>query len=232
MIKVRLDDKGLFLKLEIDKETPGMLHGDEIRIKQIITNILTNAAKYTEKGSVTFSVAYSKIEDDPGAILLMVSVKDTGIGIKQEDIQKMKDFDIPEEERELFDQLGKVVKNYDYDGILELLQNQAFGNVMSGERPAKRIYEAVKKIPCGHVATYSQIAEVAGDRKMARAVGNALHRNPDPDNIPCFRVVSAKGKLSEKFAFGGAEAQAKLLEAEGIEVVDGKVDLSKYQWML
>ena len=89
MIKVRLDDKGLFLKLEVDKETPRMLHGDEIRIKQIITNILTNAAKYTEKGSVTFRVAYRKIEDDPNAILLMISVKDTGIGIKQEDIQKL-----------------------------------------------------------------------------------------------------------------------------------------------
>ncbi len=89
MIKVRLDDKGLFLKLEIDKETPRMLHGDEIRIKQIITNILTNAAKYTEKGSVTFRVAYRKIEDDPEAILLMISVRDTGIGIKPEDIEKL-----------------------------------------------------------------------------------------------------------------------------------------------
>ncbi len=89
MIKVRLDDKGLFLKLEIDKETPKMLYGDEIRIKQIITNILTNAAKYTEKGSVTFRVAYRKIEDDPNDIFLMISIKDTGIGIKQEDIQKL-----------------------------------------------------------------------------------------------------------------------------------------------
>jgi signal transduction histidine kinase/CheY-like chemotaxis protein/HPt (histidine-containing phosphotransfer) domain-containing protein len=89
MIKIRLDDKGLFLKLEIDKETPRMLRGDEIRIKQIITNILTNAAKYTEKGSVTFRVGYRKIEDDPDAVFLMVSVKDTGIGIRPEDIQKL-----------------------------------------------------------------------------------------------------------------------------------------------
>lgn len=44
--------------------------------------------------------------------------------------------------------------------------------------PSKRIYEAVKKIPYGHVATYSQVAEIAGDKKMARAVGNALHKNP------------------------------------------------------
>ena len=94
--------------------------------------------------------------------------------------------------------------------------------------PSKRIYEAVKKIPAGHVATYGQVAALAGDKRMARAVGNALHKNPDPDNIPCFRVVNAKGELAGEFAFGGAGAQAKLLEAEGIEVINGKVDLKKY----
>ena len=94
--------------------------------------------------------------------------------------------------------------------------------------PSKRIYEAVKKIPKGKVATYGQIAEMAGDRKMARAVGNALHKNPDPDSIPCYRVVNARGELSEEFAFGGRNAQAKLLMADGIEVVDGKVNLKKY----
>ena len=94
--------------------------------------------------------------------------------------------------------------------------------------PSKRIYEAVKKIPYGHVATYAQIAEAAGDKKMARAVGNALHKNPDPDHIPCFRVVNAKGELAGEFAFGGSGAQAKLLKAEGVEVKDGKVDLKKY----
>lgn len=96
------------------------------------------------------------------------------------------------------------------------------------DSPSKRIYEAVKKIPSGHVATYGQVAELAGDKKMARAVGNALHKNPDPDNIPCFRVVNARGELAGEFAFGGAGAQAKLLEAEGIEVINGKVDLKKY----
>lgn len=96
------------------------------------------------------------------------------------------------------------------------------------DSPSKRIYEAVKKIPRGKVATYGQIAEMAGDRKMARAVGNALHRNPDPENIPCYRVVNAKGELAGEFAFGGAGAQARLLEAEGVEVVCGKVDLREY----
>lgn len=98
------------------------------------------------------------------------------------------------------------------------------------DSPSKRIYEAVKKIPYGNVATYAQVAEAAGNKKMARAVGNALHRNPDPDNIPCFRVVNAKGELAGEFAFGGAGAQAKLLEAEGVEVKGGRVDLKKYGW--
>ncbi len=91
-----------------------------------------------------------------------------------------------------------------------------------------RIYEAVKKIPRGKVATYGQIAALAGNTRMARAVGNALHHNPDPDNVPCYRVVNSRGALSGEFAFGGSGRQAKLLEADGIEVVDGKVDLKKY----
>lgn len=94
--------------------------------------------------------------------------------------------------------------------------------------PTKRIYEAVKKIPYGRVATYGQVAEMAGDRKMARAVGNALHKNPDPDGIPCFRVVNSKGMLAEAFVFGGINMQEELLKNEGVEVVDGKVDLKKF----
>ena len=95
--------------------------------------------------------------------------------------------------------------------------------------PSKRIYEAVKQIPKGHVATYRQVAKMAGNEKMSRAVGNALHKNPDPEHIPCFRVVNAKGELSGAFAFGGADVQAELLREDGVEVIDGKVDLKKYQ---
>lgn len=96
------------------------------------------------------------------------------------------------------------------------------------DSPTKRIYEAVKRIPAGYVATYGQVAEMAGNKKMSRAVGNALHKNPDPDNIPCFRVVNSKGELAGAFAFGGEDVHAKLLRADGVEVIDGKVDLKKY----
>lgn len=96
--------------------------------------------------------------------------------------------------------------------------------------PSKKIYEAVKQIPKGSVATYAQVAEAAGDRKMARAVGNALHRNPDPATIPCHRVVNAKGELAGEYAFGGAWKQAEILRSEGVEAVDGRVDLNRFMW--
>lgn len=96
------------------------------------------------------------------------------------------------------------------------------------DSPTKRIYEAVKKIPKGHVATYGQVAALAGDKNMARAVGNALHRNPDPEHIPCFQVVNAKGELAGGFAFGGAEVQARLLRADGVEVEKNRVDLTRF----
>lgn len=97
------------------------------------------------------------------------------------------------------------------------------------DSPTRRIYEAVCRIPVGRVATYGQIAAMAGNPRMCRAVGNALHKNPDPEHIPCFRVVNSKGELSGAFAFGGADEQKNRLEAEGIEVDNGKVDLSRFQ---
>lgn len=96
------------------------------------------------------------------------------------------------------------------------------------DSPSKRIYEAVKRIPKGKVASYSQVAAMAGNPRMCRAVGNALHHNPDPENIPCYRVVNAKGELSGAFAFGGADEQERRLAADGIPVINGKVDLEKY----
>ena len=63
---------------------------------------------------------------------------------------------------------------------------------------------------------------------MASAVGNALHKNPDPEHIPCFRVVNAKGELAGAFAFGGEDVQAELLRADGVEVINRRVDLEKY----
>lgn len=91
-------------------------------------------------------------------------------------------------------------------------------------------YEVVRRIPAGHVATYGQIAFLSGHPGAARAVGNALHRNPDPDRTPCFRVVDASGRLSGAFAFGGAGEQQRRLEKDGITVNNGRVDLDRFGW--
>lgn len=92
------------------------------------------------------------------------------------------------------------------------------------------IYDVVKRIPYGKVATYGQIAFLAGNPKWSRVVGYALHVNPDPDSIPCYRVVNRFGEPSKAFAFGGINEQIMLLRDEGVEVVDGRVDLSEYLW--
>ena len=91
------------------------------------------------------------------------------------------------------------------------------------------IYNVVRQIPRGKVATYGQIAALAGNKRWSRVVGFALHVNPDPDGIPCYRVVNRKGEVSSAFAFGGGNRQIELLEADGIPCPDGVVDLSKYQ---
>lgn len=94
----------------------------------------------------------------------------------------------------------------------------------------EKIYEVVRQIPRGTVATYGQVAALAGNRRWARVVGYALHANPDPDEIPCYRVVNRMGEVSAAFAFGGGNRQIELLEADGIPCPDGVVDLKKYQW--
>lgn len=89
MISTRADQKGLELKTDFDPNTPKMLNGDEIRIKQVITNLLTNAVKYTEKGSVTFKVGYERSQKEQDVVFLSVSVEDTGIGIREEDMDRL-----------------------------------------------------------------------------------------------------------------------------------------------
>lgn len=94
----------------------------------------------------------------------------------------------------------------------------------------ERVYEYVKTVPRGKVVTYGQVAAAIGAPRCARQVGWALHVNPEPCVIPCHRVVNREGRLAPAFAFGGEAVQASLLEAEGVEVVGGYVDLNKYRW--
>lgn len=93
-----------------------------------------------------------------------------------------------------------------------------------------RVLDFLTTIPSGKVVTYGQIAEAVGCPGAARAVGNALHKNPDGDKYPCYKVVNSKGKLSGRFAFGGIMVQQAKLESDGIEVINNRVDLKKYQF--
>ena len=98
MISPRAEQKGLSMVVNVNSELPHILYGDDIRIKQCILNILTNAVKYTEEGSVTMNIGYEKIDEDN--IYLCAEVVDTGIGIKEEDIKKLyTPFERIEEER-------------------------------------------------------------------------------------------------------------------------------------
>ena len=81
----------------------------------------------------------------------------------------------------------------------------------------EQIYAVVQTIPRGKAASYGQVARLAGNPRLARVVGYALHVNPDPAHIPCYRVVNRFGEVSEAFAFGGGNAQRDMLEADGVE---------------
>lgn len=95
---------------------------------------------------------------------------------------------------------------------------------------ADRVFSVTKRIPKGKVLTYGLVAKLAGV-KSPRVVGNILHKNIDPEKIPCHRVVNAAGKVAAGFAFGGARGQMEKLQKEGVVVTHGKVDLTKYLWI-
>lgn len=93
----------------------------------------------------------------------------------------------------------------------------------------EKVYTYLKTIPKGKVTTYGRIAAYLGNKQYARTVGNILHGNPDPTQYPCHWVVNSRGQVAQGYAFGGALAQRKRLEEEGIVFeANGTVDLKKY----
>ena len=95
----------------------------------------------------------------------------------------------------------------------------------------QKIYAVVRQIPRGTVASYGQIARLAGNPRWSRVVGYALHVNPDPEGIPCYRVVTKDGRTSPAFAFGGGDVQRALLESDGVGFLpDGRVDMARFCW--
>ena len=93
----------------------------------------------------------------------------------------------------------------------------------------EKIYDTVRKIPFGKVATYGQIARMVGNPRLSRVVGYAMHSAPE--DVPCQRVVNRFGGLADAFEPFGKETHRMLLEIEGVEFkADGCVDLEKYLW--
>ena len=129
----------------------------------------------------------------------------------------------------------KLDESLDTTDIFKLIDNSyqlSIGNKCGiiGERLSQKVDEYLTTIPEGKVVTYKQVAENLGNKGLARVVGNILHKNPDGDKYPCYKVLNSKGELAEAFVFGGKENQKERLEKDGIKVNNNKVDLNLYQW--
>jgi methylated-DNA-protein-cysteine methyltransferase related protein len=95
----------------------------------------------------------------------------------------------------------------------------------------RKIYAAASRIPKGRVATYGQIAALAGLPRQARLVGYAMHALPAASDVPWHRVVNAAGKISIRAdGLGHDQLQAQLLRREGVRFVDGAIPLARYRW--
>jgi methylated-DNA-protein-cysteine methyltransferase-like protein len=100
-----------------------------------------------------------------------------------------------------------------------------------GSTSYQRIYAVVRRIPAGRVATYGQVASLAGLAGHARQVGYALHALPEASALPWHRVVNASGRISRRAMPGAELAQRMLLEREGIEIgLGGQIALSRVRW--
>ncbi len=218
MIQTKADSKGLELVLEISRTVPKMLHGDEVRIKQVITNILTNAVKYTERGSVTFCIGYEKIPDDENSIMLNVSVKDTGIGIKKEDMRKLfSEFDRIEEKRN---------RNVEGTGLGMSITKRLL-EMMDSSLEVESIYELGSKFSFSIKQTVVRWDEL-GDYETAykASLGNRTKyrekfRAPDahilvvddtPMNLTVFRSLLKRTGVKIDTANSGAEGLAMMLD--------------------
>ena len=94
---------------------------------------------------------------------------------------------------------------------------------------SKQVIEIIKRIPAGKVATYGQIANLAGNNKAARQISRILHSSSEKYDLPWYRVINSQGKISLRSG-DGFEMQKAMLESEGIQVIKDRIDLVKYKW--
>ena len=214
MVQKKAEEKGLAFNMDIDREIPLILNGDEIRIKQVITNILSNAVKYTKEGSITFSAGYEKIPEKPDSIKLKISIADTGIGIKPEDMDRLfKAFERIEEKRN---------RNIEGTG-LGMTIAQSFLSMMGSRLDVESVYgegsvfsfaleqKVVKWDPVGNYeeAFKRSLKERQGYReKFTAPYAKILVVDDTPVNLTVFANLLKRTKIQIDTAESGDEAIA------------------------
>ena len=211
MIKVRLDEKKLDFQVDIDENLPSVLFGDMKRVAQVLLNILTNAAKYTQEGSVTLTVRMEKAEEDE--ISLIVAVSDTGIGIRKEDLQN------------IYDAFKRVDsrKNMKVEGSgLGLSITKQLVDLMNGEITVDSIYtkgsvftitlpqKVVEWTPIGDVKFLSRGKTAAEEYRQSFEAPEA--RVLIVDDNPMNSMVESKLLKATKIKIDVAESGARCLE--------------------
>ena len=210
MMHLRAEAKGLILELKKDLSTPCNLLGDEFRIKQILINFVSNAVKYTDKGSVTISVKYNKLKEDE--IELVLSVKDTGRGIKKESLPF------------LFDSFKRLdeAKNVGIEGTgLGLSITKQFVDLMGGSIDVTSVYtegsEFIVKIPqrvtdratLGDVDDKQDDIVKAYDEQFVLPGFKILVVDDTKMNLKVFSALFKKTQIEIDTALSGAEAIEK-----------------------
>ncbi|MCK5051910.1 MAG: MGMT family protein [Candidatus Cloacimonetes bacterium] len=94
---------------------------------------------------------------------------------------------------------------------------------------SKRVIKIIQKIPAGKVATYGQIASLAGNNKAARQISRILHSSSGKYDLPWHRVINSQGRISLRSG-DGLEMQKAILESEGIQIINDRIDLAIFQW--
>ena len=210
MISVKARDKGLEFNVCVDEQTPHVLYGDEVRLKQIILNILTNAVKYTHQGSVTMDIGFEKYSDDE--IFLLVRVKDTGIGIKEEDIDKLfSRFERIEEERNKSIEgsgLGMSIVSQ----LLALMGSKVEVDSVYGKGSDfhfKVLQKVVKWQPIGNFSeTYKQMVEQSEEYAVSFVAPQAriLVVDDTPMNLTVVKGLLKETEIQITTASGGSQA--------------------------
>ena len=209
---IRAHEKKLEFKLDVSEDIPSMLYGDDVRIKQVLTNLLTNAIKYTHKGSVTLRARCEQMDNN--RVRMMISVSDTGIGIRKEDIQY------------LFDSFKRVdlQKTNNIEGTgLGLAITQQLVELMGGRIAVDSIYQRGSTFTLTleqkvvDAAPIGSIANVLRKGSKERAQYQQSFEAPEArvlvvDDNEMNRVVAKKLLRSTKVQVDLAESGARCLE--------------------